>query len=136
MLYSKVMLTKDIFHQITWITLWKRSAKSNEESHRKLSISVFVIHCRFISRNKCYILRLYSSAAIYKDPNKASKYLLNLNPIQNLLKVWRFKANEIVEAKSNRVTCTRIAICPVVYLNGIQIPWAEVAKYFGIPQAI
>jgi len=71
--------------------------------------------------------------AIHKDPNKASKYLQNnLNPIQNLLNGWRFKANEIVKAKSNRVTCTRIAACPVVYLNGIQIPWAEVAKYFGI----
>lgn len=69
--------------------------------------------------------------AISNDPTMASQHLQNnLNLIQKWLKAWRIKANE---AKSIQVTfTTRTKTCPPVYLNEIQIPQANDAKYLGM----
>ena len=53
-----------------------------------------------------------------------------LNLIQKCLQDWRIKVNE---TKSTQVIYTlRRAVSPRVYLNNIEIPRANVAKYLGL----
>ena len=53
-----------------------------------------------------------------------------MNLIQKWLQDWRIKVNE---TKSTQVIYTiRPSYCPHVYLNNIEIPRANVAKYLGL----
>jgi len=65
------------------------------------------------------------------DPQIATDRLQeHLNLIQKWLQDWRIKVNE---TKSTQVIYTlRRAVSPRVYLNNIDIPRANVAKYLGL----
>jgi hypothetical protein len=69
--------------------------------------------------------------AIHTNPQVASLHLQNhLNHIQSWLHKWRMKTNA---SKSLHVTFTMNQnTCPPVYLNLIQIPQTNEAKYLGI----
>lgn len=64
------------------------------------------------------------------DPQTATSRLQeHLSLIQTWLNKWRIKVNE---TKSSHVIYTlRHTQCPPVFLNNIEIPSAQVAKYFG-----
>lgn len=66
----------------------------------------------------------------HSDSTTASRHLQeNLSSIQKWLKLWQIKANE---SKSVHVTFTlRAEICPLVYLNEVQVPQAD-ARYLGM----
>ena len=65
------------------------------------------------------------------DPQiAAARVQEHFNLIQKWLQDWRIKVNE---TKSTQVICTlRCSNCPHVYLNNIEIPRANVAKYLGL----
>lgn len=69
--------------------------------------------------------------ALHTDPIAASALLQeNLNLLQNWLRIWRIKANEV---KSTHITYTlRKGTCPPVSLNNQQLPQQECAKYLGM----
>lgn len=69
--------------------------------------------------------------AVSEAPENATKKLQEaLDKLQVWLKQWRIKANEV---KSQHVTFTlRKENCPVVTLNGSQLPQTEKAKYLGM----
>jgi len=65
------------------------------------------------------------------DPEiAAARVQEHLNLIQTWLQDWRIKVNE---TKCTQVNYTlRRSDCPHVYLNNIEIPRANVAKYLGL----
>jgi hypothetical protein len=67
----------------------------------------------------------------YYDPQiAATRVQEHLNLIQTWLQDWRVKVNE---TKNIQLICTlRRSDCPHVYLNNIEIPRANVAKYLGL----
>lgn len=67
----------------------------------------------------------------HKDPQLATEGLqLHLDILQNWLHKWRIKVNE---QKSTHVTHTlKRSECPPVYLNNVQIPQADGARYLGL----
>ena len=69
--------------------------------------------------------------ASHVNPDTASINLQNnLNKIEEWLKKWRIKANEV---KSAHVTFTmRKTTCPPVRLNNVMIPQSDGAKYLGM----
>lgn len=67
----------------------------------------------------------------HKDPQIATDRLqLHLDMLQNWLHKWRIKVNE---QKSTHVTHTlKRSECPPVYLNNVQIPHSDGARYLGL----
>ncbi|GAB0086750.1 hypothetical protein DMENIID0001_009250 [Sergentomyia squamirostris] len=69
--------------------------------------------------------------ASHKDPERAAQWLQRgLGLIQDWLKTWRMQLNE---NKCVQVTYSlKKGDCPPVYLNDVQIPTSDCAKYLGL----
>jgi len=98
-------------------------------------ISIFVVHRKFIGRDKCFYCFMYSRIIQrylqYTKTHIAFTYLQdNLNLVQNQLRLWRIKVNEKKSIHVTFITCA--ATYSAIYLNRTQVLQDKDVRYLSM----